>query len=124
MEIIVSMVIFSLVLTGITNLFISGKRLILHGYYRLAGGEIGKIFLDPLQMQVRQDTWDLATNDLRESTRYCDDDVSHTPQVQSCPSQPERTLNGRTYTARYDIDAAPSVGGLRRVQVTINWPES
>jgi Tfp pilus assembly protein PilV len=57
-EIIVSVVILALVITGLANVFVAGKRYIQHSRMRMAGGELGKEFLDPLQQYVRQDTWD------------------------------------------------------------------
>ncbi len=119
-EIIVSLVLIALTLTGLVNIFVAGKKLILHSHSRLAGGELGKVFLDPLQMQVRQDTWDLATNDLYPDTRYCDGVGGHTQQ-QNCPTQAERTLGSIEYKATYVIsDLSPN---MRKVVTTINWNE-
>lgn len=120
LEIIVSLVLIILVLTGMAHLFVAGKRLILHGHSRLAGGELGKVFLDPLQMQVRQDTWDAATNDLSTGTRYCDGVGGHTQQ-QNCPTQAERTLGNIEYKATYVIsDLSPN---MRKVVTTLSWSE-
>jgi hypothetical protein len=95
----------------------------------MSGGELGKVFLDYLQMHVRQDTWDNpATNALSTGTRYCDA-PSGNPQQPGCPTQTQRDLDGPSfgmdpYTARYDIDANVSgVPNLRRVKVTISWYE-
>jgi len=122
-EIIVSIVIFTLVLTGLTGLFISGKNIILHSFYRLGGGELGRLFLDPLQMHVRQDTWDNAvTNDLSLGMRYCGG--ASAPQAQSCASVPQRTLRGREYSGTYEVYGFGGGLDLRRVYLTINWPES
>jgi hypothetical protein len=75
-------------------------------------------------MQVRQDSWGTVANDLMLGTRYCDDNGSHSPQTQSCPSLAERTLGGRIFSAQYDIYGFGAGNEIRRVKLTINWPES
>ena len=62
-EILVSLVIMGLVMVGLVNIFISGKRWTLHSRSRITAGELGRYFLDPLQMDVRQDTWDQSPVD-------------------------------------------------------------
>ncbi|MDD2751852.1 MAG: hypothetical protein PHN59_01815 [Candidatus Omnitrophica bacterium] len=124
MEVIVALVILAVVMAGLVNLFISGKRWIIHLNYRMAGGELGRQFLDPLQMQVRQDQWVpggncLTTDVVPPATTNCgfalwEDPVTHTQ-----------------YTPRYAISplnpdpASPTVplGDLRRVVLTITWFE-
>jgi prepilin-type N-terminal cleavage/methylation domain-containing protein len=56
-EIIVAMVLLAGVMAGLTNVFVSGSRYVLHSRSRLSSMELGKFFLDPLQNEVRQDTW-------------------------------------------------------------------
>ena len=121
LEIIVAMLILSIVMVGTVNHFVSGKRFVFHIRSRMSGGELGGIFLSPLQMSVRQDTWLDAANPLATGERYCDDDGSHTQQP-NCPSFGERTLDGVTYYARYNIG---DVNGttLRKVVLTLNWTE-
>jgi len=103
LEIIVSLVILSLTLAGLVNLFISAKRHILHAQSRMAGGEIGKLFLDPLQMQVRQDTWDSPQNKL-------------TPQQY----QERRGI----YNASFMVSNVSDTPTLRRVVVNLTWNET
>jgi prepilin-type N-terminal cleavage/methylation domain-containing protein len=57
LEIIVSIIIFSLVALGLANVFVAGKRYIQHNRLRMGGGELGKYFFDPIQNSVRQDIW-------------------------------------------------------------------
>ncbi|MFA5177376.1 MAG: prepilin-type N-terminal cleavage/methylation domain-containing protein [Candidatus Omnitrophota bacterium] len=71
LEIIISMVILALVITGLINVFISGRELIKDSRYRMSAGEISKLFIDPLQYYVRQDTWNsscFGTNSLANTT--------------------------------------------------------
>ena len=107
LEIIVSIIILSVTMIGMTNLFMSAKRYIMHSRARMGGGELGKLFLDPLQMEVRQDTWDTNANNLR---------IRHNDQGQS------QTINGITYVPIYDVTDAGL--GMRRAVVTINWKEN
>ena len=127
MEIIVSTVLLALILAGMVNIFISGKRHIISSRSRMSGGELGKHFMDPLQMHVRQDTWDkwdaTTKNDLTTGTRYCDDGLGHTPQQSNCSSATERTINGVKYGATYVIDSVAGTD-LRRVKTTIAWPKT
>jgi len=130
MEIIVATVIFALAVAGLMNLFVAGKRYILHSRSRMSGGELGKVFLEPLQMSVRQDTWGQAGNSLTNTPTgglYCDGVPGHT-QLPGCSA--DRTLDGVPYAAKYEIDAAPTPTGaatppeLRRVVLTVNWSEN
>lgn len=105
-EILVSAVILALVMTGLANIFIAGKRHILHSRSRMTSGELARFFLDPIQMQVRQDQW--ATNCLG------------TGNPVNCPSQIQ-TIDGTTYTANWSVTNAPAT--LRKVIANITWTE-
>lgn len=107
-EIIVATIIFSLVILGMLSVFLAGNKHIIHTRERMSSAELGKLFLDPLQMDVRQDTWNQAGNDLRLSATP----VALTPQ----------NVNNRNFSAAYTTTA---VGGtdLRRVTTTITWTE-
>ncbi|MFH1457899.1 MAG: prepilin-type N-terminal cleavage/methylation domain-containing protein [Candidatus Omnitrophota bacterium] len=101
-EILVSTVLISLVLVGLGNLFLGGKKWMQHRRYQITAGQIAKVFLDPLQMDVRQDQW--GSNCLSSGI--------------GCPGT--QNVDGITYTPVYNISA---VGNLRRVQLTISWSE-
>lgn len=119
-EVIISTVIFALVIGGLASVFVSGKRHILHSMERMTSSEMGKLFLDPLQLYVRQDNWDTVNNALTVGTTYCD--ASGVNQNPACPSLAlHRKVNNTDYTARYDV--ATFSTNLRRVKVTINWTE-
>lgn len=110
-EVIVSSVLIGITLLSLANLFVAGKRHILHSRSRMAGGELGRAFLDPLQMDVREDTWGTASNCLTNAPA-------------GCPSP--QTFDNITYTPTYNIDDI-NMGGvnnnLRRVRLTISWNE-
>lgn len=109
-EILVSVVILALVITGMANLFVSGKRWLLHSRSRMTGAELGKLFVEPLQMDVRQDTWNTS----------CVANTSNCPPASVNTTQ---TLDKINYTATYNSSNVTGVPTLRRVQVTINWTE-
>jgi Tfp pilus assembly protein PilV len=108
LEIIIAMLILVLVMAGLANLFVAGKRFVLASRSRIAGGELGKYFLDPLQMNVTQSNWDQAGNDLMIG--------------------PDRTgsavkLEGNVeYTPTYNITDVTGTD-LRQVKLILSWQE-
>jgi len=111
LEIIVSTVILALVIAGMANIFVVGKRRIVSARSKIQGAELGRLFLDPLQGQVRQDQW--GSNCLSNNT--------------SCSQQPQ-PLDNINYTPAYNISTiSVGVGNtllLRKVKVTITWNET
>jgi len=101
LEIIISMVILALVMSGLINVFVTGKKYVQHTRYRMSGGEIGKTFIDPLQGYVREDTW--SSNPLGTN---------------SYPA----SING-IYTATYTISTHPSDANIKKVKTIISWTE-
>lgn len=107
-EILVSVILIVLTITGLAHLFLAGKRLLFLSHTRMAGGELGKVFLDPLQMDVRQDQW--GNNCLSSNST-------------GCPSS--QTIGNITYNAVYNItNVTETSNRLRRVTVNITWNES
>jgi len=105
LEIIVSTVILALVMTGLVNVFVAGKRLLKHVQFRMAAGEMGRKFIDPLQVYVRQDTWN--TN------------CFSTGNISNCAI----STSIAPYNATYTISANPSDSDIRNVTVNISWSE-
>lgn len=106
LEIIVAMVLFAGVMAGLVGVFVAGKRHVIHSRERMTGGEIEKLFIDPLGMAVRQDTWD--ANDLKVATGV---------------SLPAQKVNNIDYTGQYDVTAVAGTD-LRKVKVKVNWTET
>jgi len=108
LEILVSTLILALVMTGLANIFVAGKKYILHSRARMTGGELAKFFLEPLQMDVRQDEWDnLSANNCLRNGRGCPtpqiiDAITHTPTYTRTPNSPITIIN--------------------KVKVDIKWP--
>jgi len=105
-EVVVATVIFSLVMAGMASVFVSGKRYILRARDRITSSEVGKLFLEPLQLAVRQDTWN--SGNLSIGAHSCG--VS-------------QKINNIPYTAQYQVDAVDGIEDLRRVTVKVNWTE-
>ncbi len=105
LEILISTVILVLVTTGLASVFLAGRRHLMRTRSKIQAAELGRLFLAPLQSQVRQDQW--GSN--------CLTGAAGCPGAQSIGSIP--------YTPTYDIS---DVNGttLRKVKVTINWPKS
>ncbi|MDD5465459.1 MAG: prepilin-type N-terminal cleavage/methylation domain-containing protein [Candidatus Omnitrophica bacterium] len=122
-EIIVASVVFALVIAGLLSVFVAGSRHIIHVRERITSAELGKLFIDPLQTDVRQDTWTLgqASNALTLGTTYCDSVGGHT-QNKDCPAPAERKVNNRDFSAKYVIENVSGTD-LRLVTTTISWDE-
>lgn len=119
-EILVSLFLLALTFAGMANLFLAGKGILRHTLYRVTAAELGKAFLDSLQLEVRQDTWNQVGNTLylpigEESRTYIGTESD------------SRIINGIKFTPSYTIsrvrDAAGRDTQLRRVQLSISWPE-
>jgi len=119
LEVIIALVILVLVIGGLVNIFISSQRWLIHARVRMQGGELGKRYLDPLQMEVRQDQWTADTSCLTGNGGT------------NCNMATWSDASGITYTPGYDIDPIdPSgvvdlvnypLGHLRRVRLTLDW---
>ncbi len=108
MEIIVALVILSLTMVGMLNVFISAKKYSLLSRSRVTAGQLGKYFIDPLQMQVRQDTWNNTNNCIGPNA------------TSGCPSA--KGVGTITYTPNYTINGVTGTT-LRRVKVDVSWTQ-
>lgn len=113
LEILIAGVILTLVLAGLLNTFLAGKRWVLHNRLRMTGGELGKYFLDPLQQQVRQDTWSTSCLSTGGNPVTC------------LPDQTMGIADGldRDYTATYRVDPNQPISNLNKVKVVISYTE-
>lgn len=125
LEIIIATIILSLTILGLLGVFVAGNNWVLHLRERSTSAELGKLFVDPLQMDVRQDTWTLgsADNSLTIGTTYCND-VAGDPQNKDCPALDRRRINNKPFDVEYNIDSPAVLGGLRRVKTTVRWTEA
>ncbi|MFH1413837.1 MAG: hypothetical protein ABIG56_03235 [Candidatus Omnitrophota bacterium] len=109
LEVLISLLILVVTLGGLSSLVISGKRLAVHRASRGAGGELGKDFLDPLQMDVNEDTWTLSSNCLGNDGST------------GCPGAKNIGSGSITWTPIYNINPVLNTD-LRRVVLTIQLP--
>jgi prepilin-type N-terminal cleavage/methylation domain-containing protein len=61
-EIIVAITILSITMVGLLNVFFSANRRSNISRNQVIAAEAGKLYLESLQMLVRQDTWNAGTN--------------------------------------------------------------
>ncbi len=116
LEILVASLILTLALAGLLNIFVAGKRWVLHNRLRMTGGELGKYFLDPLQQQVKQSEWDSTSND------YISSNLLH---KRTNEAGSPVTLD-RPYTPYYTVSVPPSFSSdspMRKVRVDIKYIE-
>jgi hypothetical protein len=115
MEVLVAIVLIVLVLGGLVNLFISSQRWLMNARARIQGGELGKRYLDPLEMQVRADQWNTSESCIAGNVSRCDitswEDSAHI-----------------WYNVTYDISGLEQsvghpLGLLRKAGVNLTWTE-
>jgi len=120
-EVVVATLIFSLAIGGLIGVFIAGKRNVLHSRERMSSTEIGKVFIEPLQLYVRQSDWNASSNALTLGTTYCDS--SGSSQNPACPSSGgQRVVNGVDYTAQYEVTGVSGTS-VRKAKTKISWSE-
>lgn len=133
LEVIIALVILVLVIGGLVNIFISSQRWLIHARARMQGGELGKRYLDPLQMEVSQAEWDAARDSGAAVSCLTGDGTTN------CNTATWSDVSGITYTpvrrsqlpllvTGYDVSAVGAVdpvnypfGHLRRVTICLDW---
>ncbi|MCX7927542.1 MAG: hypothetical protein N2606_05330 [Candidatus Omnitrophica bacterium] len=119
LEILIAMMILAFVLAGLVNIFVVSKRYLSHSRYRVAATQLGKLFLEPLQNEVRADNWDTSANLLFQGGS---NPISGA-NLNSALFSP-RTIDGITYSANYTItNSSDPQQLLRKVVVNITWNE-
>ena len=112
-EVLIAAVIFAMVAAGLTAVFFAGNRQIVHSRERATSAQLGKLFVDPLQNQVRQDTWDATGNTLKV-----------TDPADTWNNLSSKKVNGNTYQAQYKVANVGSDTNLRKVVTKISWTET
>jgi len=119
-EILVSSILIALLITGLMNVVISGRRWLIHSRSRSTASQLGKTFLGQLYQEVTATQWMTPTDTCLYSNVDC-------PIAQS--------LEGITYTPTYSFPPSsltspgiPDPGGnpfgrIRKAVVTISWTE-
>ncbi len=112
-EIIVALVILSLVMAGMANLFVSSRRWSGHAGSRLAGSGLAGHFLSLPGLAVSAESWE--TNCIG-SNNGCDEQVY--------------TLGGTDYTANYSVSLAVtnaslvSIDSIHKLELRISWNDA
>jgi len=119
MEVLVSLILIALTLLGLSNLFVAGKRYIQYSRTKMTGGELGKIFLDPLQMDVTQAERSAGALNGWGQINNCLNNPTNPAPSPPCPQA--QLIDNVLYTPDYDI--TPVGTNLRRVKLTISWPK-
>lgn len=70
LEVTIALILLAGVVVGLASIFIAGRRYVLHSRRRMSAAEIGRQFIDPLHMQVRQDQW--GANCVSDTTQCAD----------------------------------------------------
>lgn len=119
LEILVASLLMAVALMGLASIFVTGKGMVLHARYRMSSAELAKIFLSPLQMAVRQDTWN---NNITNALGLGSGDTRiYTNNL---------TLNKAQYNATYNITNVTNNGtiiprlDLRKVRLDVIWNET
>jgi len=123
-EVMVSAFILSIVIAGLAYFLLAGRKQAVHSRARIQALQLSKLFLAPLQMDVRQDTWSSSSNMLYAGIRYCDSDAGHTQMpTPPCLSEADRTIDGIIYSATYTITHDNPIADVNKVKLNITWTE-
>jgi prepilin-type N-terminal cleavage/methylation domain-containing protein len=111
LEILVSMLIFSLIMLGLINVFVASKRLILSSRSQIAAAELARFTLGNVSLQVNRQEW--GNNCLSNSSRC---------------SGFNKTLDNINYNITYNtsrmFEGNITVDNLYKVKSRIAWDET
>ena len=111
LEVLIATILFSLVISGLANIFVAAKRLLLHAHSRVIAAELAKYQIERMHAQVREDQW--STNCLGSNTNCTPANGFLTTYTDSSQT---------TYLFTWDATNQPAIG-VRRVNLTIQWYE-
>ena len=111
LEILITVLILALVMSGFANLFYSSKWYVIHSRSWMVAGELARYYLDPLQANVSQDNW---TNSCL-GNQSCSGEILQLSQL--IPG-----AYSYNYTPSYNISNGP-IGNLTKVVLNITWNE-
>jgi len=104
-EILVSLLILSIAVSGIVSVFIASERYVVRSQRRLQAAILVRQILEGLHNEVRQDTWD--TGRLRHG--YSE-------------TTPPITIDNITYNLTFNVSNLPN-RDYRQVTVNVSWLE-
>ena len=106
LEVLISALILSLVMAGLMNVFLGSKRYILGSRWRITAGELSRYFLEPLSLNVSQNTW---------SSSWLGSGGNYTSNI---------TLDGINYTANYNITQSFNLTNVSKVKLNVTWNDT
>jgi prepilin-type N-terminal cleavage/methylation domain-containing protein len=107
LEVLVAMLILALVMGGLVNVFVASRGYTAHGRFRTSASQVAAQFMDPLQNEVNQSSWDTSGNLLNVSVR----------------PGPSQTVDGVTYNSEFEITNESAGTFLRRVRMNVTWTD-
>ncbi len=113
LEILVAVLILALVIGGLGNIFTSSKLQVIHTRSLMLAAELARYFLDPLQADVRNDTW--GSSWLSTSGVYTGETFVTT---QNTPG-----AFNYSYNSSYNITNNAPISNLTKVVLDITWNE-
>lgn len=121
-EILVSIIVLALVVTGLTQVFLSARKFSIHSRSRATAMQLGKFMLDylPVYTNATATGWNATTSaiNITAPSRYCGGALE---QITGCPPEANRTIDNTVYTAQYNIT---DTGNVRKVTLNIFWNET
>jgi Tfp pilus assembly protein PilW len=129
-EIIVSAVLLAVIMASLINLFVAARRHILHSRSRTSSMQLGRAFMDPLWIQIRQDQWIAAQNNYNPAVNNLSTTAA-APPVGAPPAAPGAgarmaapvTVDGIVYNGEYCVNGVGVNPQLRRVTTVVRWNE-
>jgi Tfp pilus assembly protein PilV len=113
LEIIVALLILSLVMYGLTSLFIASKRFMYHSSSSVLSMEVGKYFFEDTGLQVTADNYTSDRNCLYDDA--------------ACVNSGNVNYSGILYNITYHTENVTNSTGvgttLRKVIVNVTWVE-
>jgi prepilin-type N-terminal cleavage/methylation domain-containing protein len=113
LEIIISLLILSLVMYGMTSLFVASKGLVYHSSSRVLSMDVAKYFFEDSGLAVSADNYTANQNCLYDDA--------------ACSGNSTVTYNGITYNITYHTDNVTNSSGsnttIRKVVINVTWDE-
>ena len=125
LEIIISMLIFSLIMLGLINVFVAGKRIILSSRAQMTAAELARYALGNLSMQISQASW--GNNCLSNFTKCSpySQTIDNLVYAVSYVCPQNCTYNPYSAPMMFNMSNwSPNADNLYKVKVNVTWNET
>ena len=109
LEIIVSMMILSLALVGLINVFVMSNSFLAHSRAKVSASLLGTVFLEPLHSDVRYSDWNNSSSNNLYPRSF---------------SMSPTAVNNIDITPNYTVADDPLGSTIRRVRLNLTWNET